>query len=151
MRGRRDGIERSFLRVVDPELIAEQCCERPAGLHAAFTPTRLRRHLLPVGLGLKLGDFIAGGVGIGLPVNRLQDFGEVGQRLGQVGTVAVRAGGDQFPVYGDRFFDDCQGRRPGGPARRTGRRGWSATGRGRDGSGPGWRRPAPGIWRPLPR
>jgi hypothetical protein len=34
---------------------------------------------LPVGLELKLSGFIAGGVGVGLPANRFQDFAEVGQ------------------------------------------------------------------------
>ncbi len=35
-------------------------------------------------------------------------------------------------------------RRPGGPAPRTGRRGWTVIGRGRGGSGRGWRRPVRG-------
>ena len=71
---------------------------------------------------------------------------EVGQGSGEVGAVAVRAGGGQLPADGDGFLGDRQrvGRAAqlGEPDAEVGQ-GWR---RGRGGSGPGWRRPAPGGW-----
>ena len=75
---------------------------------------------------------------------------EVGQGSGEVGAVAVRAGGGQLPADGDGFLGDRQ--RVGRAAQlreRTPR--LVSERRGRGGSGPGWRRPAPGRWRRLPR
>jgi hypothetical protein len=79
MRGRRDGIERSFLRVVDPELIPNDAVSGPLDSMRRSRPLPIQRQPLSVGLRLKLSDFIAGSVGVGLAASRLQDFGEVSQ------------------------------------------------------------------------
>jgi hypothetical protein len=67
-------------------------------------------HVHPVsywlgGLLAKLRGFLAGRVGGGLQAKRFQDFGEVVQRRGKAGTVALRArrnSGDEddLPVLG---------------------------------------------------
>lgn len=90
----------------DPQPVPQRCCERQLGSYVAFTPTCIQRQMLSVGLDMKFRDFIAGGVGVGLPANRLQDFGEVSQRSGEVGAVALGAGRGQLPVDGDGFLDN---------------------------------------------